>query len=128
MTLSYAIREEGCSVSRPQTRRTSIERAMRPRFCTADAMLRRLCWGPVLDTKLSKLLTEFPTFLSAVSMVGDDQEETIRELQYAERPSPEFYRSTRGLFLSVLRGQLDFQAAVAQVRRLPDEVGRRCAR
>jgi hypothetical protein len=99
-------------------------------FCTADAMLGSSCWGHTLDTKLSKLLTEFPPFLSAVSMVGDDQEETIRELQYAERPSPEFYRWTRGLFLSVLRGQLDFQAAVAQVRQLPDgsraEVRARC--
>src|SRR4029077_9977317 len=38
------------------------------------------------------------------------------------------YHSTRDLFLSVLRGQLEFQAALAQARRLPDEVTRRCAR
>ena len=81
-----------------------------------------------METKLSKLLTEFPSFLSAVSMVADDREQIIRELQHAERPSPEVYRPARELFLSVLRGHLDFESALAQAGRVPDEVARRCAR
>jgi len=82
----------------------------------------------LMETKLSKLLTEFPSFLSAISMVGDDQEQAIRELQYAERKSPAVYNPARDLFMSVLRGQLDFRSALAQVGWLPDETERKCAR
>jgi|HubBroStandDraft_6_1064221.scaffolds.fasta_scaffold1655825_2 hypothetical protein len=61
-------------------------------------------------------------------MVGDDREQTIRELQYAERKSPAVYNPARDLFLSVLRGQFDLRSAFAQIRWVPDETERKCAR
>jgi len=80
-----------------------------------------------LENALSKPLTALPTFLSAVSMVGDDQERTIRELVHAERPSPPIYDPARDLFIGVLRGHFTIEEALVQARRLHDGTERRCA-
>ena len=76
---------------------------------------------------LSKPLTMLPAFLSAVSMVGDDQEHTIRQLTYAERKSPPFYNPARDLFIRVLQGDFNVERAVAEAHRLSDDVERKCA-
>jgi hypothetical protein len=81
-----------------------------------------------METKLSTPLEEPPSFLSMVSMVGDDQADTVRQLVHAERKSPPFNEPARQLFLSVLEGKFTYQGALAQAKQLSDQIERKCAR
>jgi len=76
--------------------------------------------------ELSTPLVELPTFLSTISMVADGVS-IVQKLIKAERKSPPVYGPSRELFLSILRGKLDFDNAVIQARRLTDETERKCA-
>ena len=60
-------------------------------------------------------------------MVGDDRHSIIQKLRDAERKSPSVYEPTRALFLSVLRGKLDFEKAMQQAWRISDDVEKKCA-
>ena len=77
---------------------------------------------------LSKPLAILPTYLSAISMVGDDSEYTVRQLIQAERPSPPVYDPARDLFIRILQGNLSVERALLEVERLHAETERRCAR
>ena len=77
---------------------------------------------------LSKPLTILPSYLSAISMVGDDLEYTIRQLTYAERKSPPVYNPARDIFIRVLQGDFDVDRGVTEANRLQDGVERQCAR
>jgi len=79
------------------------------------------------DSVLSTLLTELPSFLSAVSMVGDDRSRTIQGLVRAEHKSPPRYDLARDLFLDVLRGNFTIESAFSQAQSLPLEIERKCA-
>jgi hypothetical protein len=81
-----------------------------------------------METKFSKPLSEPPSYLSMVSMVGDDQAYTIQQLVQAERKSPPVYDPTRELFNKTLEGKFSYQEALTQLRGLPDETERKCAR
>lgn len=80
-----------------------------------------------METLFSTPLREPPTFLSTISMVGDDRNSIVHRLIQAERKSPSRYEPTRALFRHILEGKLTFDAASTQARRLPDEVQRACA-
>lgn len=76
---------------------------------------------------LSAPLTEFPTFMSSISMVGDDLEFTIQELIRAERKSPPVNDPARELFIQILRGNFAVEVALAQVSAIVDPIERKCA-
>lgn len=72
-------------------------------------------------------LTEFPSFLSAVSMVTDDREYGIKELIRAEHPSPPIYDLARDLFIGVWQGDFTYEAALRQARLEKGSTERNCA-
>lgn len=80
-----------------------------------------------VETEFSTPLSEFPAYLSSISMVVDDRAAVVRALTWAERKSPPRYDSARALFLRVLKGDLTFDEAVRQARQVPEPVQSRCA-
>jgi hypothetical protein len=80
-----------------------------------------------MEGEFSTPLVELPTFLSTISMVGDEQGAIVQRLIQAERKSPAVYDPTRDLFLSALEGKLSFEKAMAQAWNLIDETQRKCA-
>jgi hypothetical protein len=80
-----------------------------------------------LETSHSRLLTTFPSFLSTVSIVGDDQNKTIQAFRHAERKSPPVYDPARDLFIRLIQGDFTFEAALDQARLLTDKIERKCA-
>ncbi len=56
-----------------------------------------------MEKEFSTPLVELPSFLSTISMVGDDQNATVQKLIQAERKSPPVYDLARALFLAVLQ-------------------------
>ena len=80
-----------------------------------------------MNTKFSTPINELPSFLSTISMVGDDKHSILQRLQDAERKSPSVYEPTRALFLAILEGKLDFEKAMQQAWRLQDETEKKCA-
>jgi hypothetical protein len=81
-----------------------------------------------METTFSTLLAEPPSYLSMVSMVGDDQGYTIQQLERAEQKSPPVYDPTRDLFVAQLEGKFSYQEALAQAELLSDETESKCAR
>jgi hypothetical protein len=77
--------------------------------------------------EFSTPLIELPTFLSTISMVGDEQNAIVQRLIQAERKSPSVYDPARALFLSVLEGKLSLENAMVQAWHLNDETQRKCA-
>lgn len=77
--------------------------------------------------EFSTPLVELPSFLSTISMVGDDQAAIVQRLVQAERKSPSFYDPARDLFLSALEGKLSFEKVMAQAWNITDETERKCA-
>lgn len=73
------------------------------------------------------LLTEFPPFLSAVSMVTDDREQGVKELIRAEHPSPPIYSLATELFVEVWQGNFTYEAALHQARLEKHATERSCA-
>jgi hypothetical protein len=80
-----------------------------------------------MEKEFSTPLLELPSFLSTISMVGDDQNAIVERLIQAERKSPPVYDPARELFLTVLEGKLSFERARTQAWRLFNEVERKCA-
>ncbi len=80
-----------------------------------------------MDTKFSTPIDQLPTFLSTISMVGDDRSAIIQKLREAERKSPSVYEPTRELFLTVLEGKLSFEKAMVQAWRVADYTEKKCA-
>lgn len=80
-----------------------------------------------MEAEFSTPLVELPTFLSTISMVGDEQSTIVQRLIQAERKSPAVYEPTRDLFLSALEGKLSFEKVMAQAWNLTDETERKCA-
>ena len=78
-------------------------------------------------TKFSTPINELPSFLSTISMVGDDQSAIIQKLRDAERKSPSGYGPTRDLFLTILQGKLSFEKAMDQAWLIKDDTERKCA-
>jgi len=75
----------------------------------------------------SKPLSEFPAYLSSISMVVDDIESIVRDLIHAEHKSPPQYDAARDLSIRVLQGDLSFESALRQAEQLRDETHRKCA-
>ena len=80
-----------------------------------------------MEKEFSTPLLELPSFLSTISMVGDDQNAIVQRLIQAERKSPPVYDLARALFLAVLEGKLSFENARTQAWRSFNEVERKCA-
>lgn len=80
-----------------------------------------------MEASFSIPLREPPSFLSTISMVGDDTTRIVHSLTQAERKSPSRYEPARAMFLSVLEGKLSYDATLTQARRLADKVERECA-
>lgn len=80
-----------------------------------------------MEPAQSRLLLALPSFLSLTSMVTDDPEDMITGLRHAERKSPACYDPARALFFRVLQGDFTFDIALAQARKLTDDVERKCA-
>lgn len=80
-----------------------------------------------MEEEFSTPLVELPTFLSTISMVGDDQNTIVQKLIQAERKSPPVYEPARDLFLTILEGKLSFEDARIQAWHLKDETQRKCA-
>jgi hypothetical protein len=76
-----------------------------------------------MEEGYSKLLTEFPSFLSSVSMVFDDRERIIKGLIHAERPSPPRYDPSRAIFIKALQSDFTFDEAI--LRELATSLNRR---
>jgi hypothetical protein len=81
----------------------------------------------MMNVELSRPLDEPPSFLSLVSMVGDDERYTIQQLRNAESPSPELYGPARELFIKILEGNFSFDYALSQAHQISDGVERQCA-
>ena len=80
-----------------------------------------------MDTRFSTPISELPSFLSTISMVSDDKYSIIQKLRDAERKSPSVYEPTRALFLATLEGKINFEKAMQQAWRIPDETEKKCA-
>lgn len=80
-----------------------------------------------METKFSTPLNELPTFLSTISMVGDDHSAIVQKLREAEHKSPSVYGPTRDLFLAVLEGKLSLDRAIVQAWRIKDHTEKKCA-
>lgn len=83
--------------------------------------------GDAKIEEYSKPLTELPSFLSTISMVGDDRSAIVQNLTHAERPAPARYEPARDFFRCCLQGKLSFDAAYDQAGRIADPTERRCA-
>jgi hypothetical protein len=80
-----------------------------------------------MNEEFSTPLVELPSFLSTISMVGDDESAIIQKLVHAERKSPSVYAPSRDLFLAALEGKLNFEDVMRQAWNLSDEIQRKSA-
>lgn len=80
-----------------------------------------------MEPEFSTPLTDFPAFLSSVSMVVDDREEVIRSLIRAERKSPSRYDPAKEIFIRILQGDFSVEKGLQQAKALVDQTERDCA-
>ena len=80
-----------------------------------------------METAVSELLSELPSFLSTISMVVDEPGAIIKELIRAERKSPPRYGPAKDLFRHLLQGDLSLDNALVQASKIQDPIQQLCA-